>query len=166
MNNLPDISKWNLSNANNISLLFFNCNSLSSLPNISKWNINKVNNMDFIFEGCNSLSFFPDISKWNINNNRNTSNIKISIPLSDISKLELDAKINNYDPSLVYKFDSKNLEEVPLDSLSSNDEKDKLSKKNNENEIKLISPYNANNSFDFAFDNQSLQDYYENFYNI
>ena len=35
---LPDISKWNICDVNNISGLFFGCSSLKELPDISKWN--------------------------------------------------------------------------------------------------------------------------------
>jgi len=41
------------------------CSSLSSLPDISKWNTNNVNDMKCMFYGCSSLSSLPDISKWN-----------------------------------------------------------------------------------------------------
>ena len=44
------------------------CSSLSSLPNISKWNINNVEDMFGMFKGCSSLSSLPDISKWNTDN--------------------------------------------------------------------------------------------------
>ena len=45
--------------------MFFGCSSLSSLPDISKWNTINVNDMRFMFYGCSSLSSLPDISKWN-----------------------------------------------------------------------------------------------------
>ena len=51
-----------------MSYMFYGCSSLSSLPDISKWNIYNVDNMSFMFDGCKLLSFLPDISKWNINN--------------------------------------------------------------------------------------------------
>jgi len=56
---IPDISKWNIENVNDISCLFYKCSSLISLPNISKWNINKVNNMIGLFYGCSSLKELP-----------------------------------------------------------------------------------------------------------
>ena len=65
---LPDISKWNTKNINNMNHIFSGCSSLSSLPDISKWNTNNVINMSDMFNGCSSLSSLPDISKWNINN--------------------------------------------------------------------------------------------------
>ena len=32
--------------------MFYNCELLSSLPDISKWNTNNVNNMSFMFSNC------------------------------------------------------------------------------------------------------------------
>ena len=53
---LPDISKWNTNNINNMSCMFRECSSLSSLPDISKWNTNNVRNMSHMFCKCSSLS--------------------------------------------------------------------------------------------------------------
>ena len=68
MESLPDISKWNMKNVDNINEMFKECISLKSLPDISKWNTKNINNMNSLFEGCSSLISLPDISKWNINN--------------------------------------------------------------------------------------------------
>ena len=55
LTSLPDLSKWNVSNVNDISGLFYGCSSLTSLPDISKWNINNVNNnISGLFYGCSS----------------------------------------------------------------------------------------------------------------
>ena len=62
---LPDISKWKTSKVTNMSRLFKNCISLTKLPNISIWYTNNVERMDYIFAGCSSLSSLPDTSKWN-----------------------------------------------------------------------------------------------------
>ena len=45
--------------------MFRGCKSLISLPDISKWNTSNVEDMDFMFDGCNSLISLPDISNWN-----------------------------------------------------------------------------------------------------
>ena len=50
-----------------MSYMFYNCSSLSFLPDISKWNTNNVNDMKGIFSECKSLESLPDISKWNSN---------------------------------------------------------------------------------------------------
>ena len=62
---LPDISKWNLTKAIDMSSLFYMCNSLVSLPDISKWELDNVDDISFIFYGCNSLVSLPNISQWN-----------------------------------------------------------------------------------------------------
>ena len=40
-----DISKWNTLNVNNMSWMFYQCNSLISLPDISKWNASNIKNI-------------------------------------------------------------------------------------------------------------------------
>ena len=64
-NNIPDISKWNTSNVNNMSYMFSFC---KDLPDISKWDTSNVNNMGGMFSFCDNL---PDISKWNTSNINN-----------------------------------------------------------------------------------------------
>ena len=58
---LPDISKWNTSNVNNMSGMFFGCKSLSSLPDISKWNTSKLEENDDMFKGCDKILKKPII---------------------------------------------------------------------------------------------------------
>ena len=48
-----------------MSSIFYNCKSLISLPDISKWNFKNVDDISFIFNGCHSLVSLPDLSKWN-----------------------------------------------------------------------------------------------------
>ena len=87
---LPDISKWNTSNVNDMSGMFYQCTSLKYLPDISKWNTNKVINISRIFYNCKSLSSLPDISKWYTNNFSDMSNMFANcislVDLPDISK--------------------------------------------------------------------------------
>ena len=40
--------------------MFYECSSLSSLPDISKWNTNNVNNMSDMYNDCISLLSLPD----------------------------------------------------------------------------------------------------------
>jgi len=40
------------------------CNNCGFMvPDISKWNTSQVNNMKGLFQGCSSLTELPDISK-------------------------------------------------------------------------------------------------------
>ena len=41
--------------------MFVRCNLLISLPDISKWNTSNVEDMEFMFYECNSLISLPDI---------------------------------------------------------------------------------------------------------
>ena len=63
---LPDLSKWDLSNAKTFESMFAGCSSLIIFPNISNWKICKAKNMYSMFAGCYSLQFLDDISKWEI----------------------------------------------------------------------------------------------------
>ena len=67
LNYLPDISKWDIDNINNINYIFNRCSSLTFLPDISKWEFEENTKMHFIFNGCLSLSFIPYNFKKNIN---------------------------------------------------------------------------------------------------
>ena len=62
---LPDISKWNIDKANDMSEMFYGCSSLISLPDISNWNTENIEDMSYMFLDCLSLIYLPDISKWN-----------------------------------------------------------------------------------------------------
>ena len=46
---IPDISKWNTNNVQDISYMFDNCSSLLSLPDISGWKTSNIINMDYLF---------------------------------------------------------------------------------------------------------------------
>ena len=61
--------KENLLNiAYNMNGLFAGCSSLKELPDISKWNLSNVKDISNLFSGCSSLEKLPDISKWNTDN--------------------------------------------------------------------------------------------------
>jgi surface protein len=66
---LPYISKWDTSNVENMSYMFYGCSSLKVIDeDISNWNTNRVKDIRMIFTNCNSLEKVPDISNWRINN--------------------------------------------------------------------------------------------------
>ena len=48
--------------------LFSYCSSLRLLPDISKWNTKNLENIDYLIIGNSLLLTIPDISKWNIKN--------------------------------------------------------------------------------------------------
>ena len=51
LNSLPDISKWDTKNVNNMSGMFYHCIALKSLPDISKWELNKYLEKEEMFFG-------------------------------------------------------------------------------------------------------------------
>jgi surface protein len=52
LKSLPDLSKWDLSNAVNIESIFTECKLLESLPDISNWNTKNVTNINQLFTDC------------------------------------------------------------------------------------------------------------------
>ena len=51
-----------------IRYIFYGCSKLTILPDISKWDISNVNDISYMFYDCSSLIELPDISTWNTNN--------------------------------------------------------------------------------------------------
>ncbi len=66
-----DISKWNVSNVNDMSRLFENC--LHFNQDISSWDVSNVNDMSRLFENC--IHFNKDISSWDVSNVNNMSRL-------------------------------------------------------------------------------------------
>ena len=140
LKSLPDISKWNTENINNLNSIFENCSLLNFIP-ISKWKLNDEIKINNIFKGCNSLLIIPDISKWKINNIKciNISSFNsTSITLKEVKSNSLSTE-NNKD----YSYED-------YSSLKNND---------NTNLSENI------NSIDFSNNTEDLDDYYDNFYN-
>ena len=48
-----------------MSYMFFGCISLKSLPDLSKWDTSNINNMIWMFFECISLISLPVKSEWN-----------------------------------------------------------------------------------------------------
>ena len=118
LKSLPDISKWNISNVNNMSWMFSYCNSLKSLPDISKWNTSNVNDMSWIFYECNSLISLPDISKWNTSNVNNMNSMFYECKsLISINYYQLNNKLDVIDT----EFNLSSNESKPNQSYLNND---------------------------------------------
>ena len=73
LNNLPDISEWDMKNVTNMSYMFHDCKSLKSLPDISNWDTKNVKDMSHMFSMCTSLKSLSDISQWDMKNVTNMS---------------------------------------------------------------------------------------------
>ena len=169
---LPDISKWNTENINNLSNIFYDCISLKSIPDISKWNISKVKNISGLFYNCINLNKLPNISIWNTSEVKEINNIftncKSLISLPDISKWNLknvdnksyisnifDSSIKSGNNSL-YKFSSS----FNNDEASSHSEEPLNEKTEN---IKFNDNYENNEYFEDLKDDNFYK-YYQNFY--
>ena len=59
-----DISGWNVSNAESMQYMFFECSELKSVGDISSWDVSKVTNMNSMFYRCKK--FDQDISGWDV----------------------------------------------------------------------------------------------------
>ena len=63
-----DISDWDVSNATDMKVMFYNCVVLKSVGDISKWDVSNVINMSAMFDSCEELESVGDISKWDVSN--------------------------------------------------------------------------------------------------
>ena len=58
----PDISKWNVSNVENMRGMFYECYNFNC--DLSKWDVKNVKDMHCMFYFCKN--FNQDISRWNV----------------------------------------------------------------------------------------------------
>ena len=143
LKNIPNISNWDTKNVTNMEGLFRNCSSLITLPNILQWNINSLHNIQHLFSGCSSLITFPDISKWNV----------ITISKSTESRNSNNILINS-------KLKENNTSKEDL-SLSTNFSDDSITSKENQNKT----TYSLLNYNYLIINNNEIDDnYYDNFY--
>ena len=47
-----DLSKWNVSNVENMRCMFYECKQLKSVGDLSNWNVSNVKNVNCMFSGC------------------------------------------------------------------------------------------------------------------
>ena len=59
--------------------MFYGCSKITELPDISKWNITNINDISFMFYNCSSLTELPDISKWNTINIKDMNNLFMDV---------------------------------------------------------------------------------------
>ena len=53
----PDVSKWDVSNVENMSWMFYNCSGAAFNPDVSNWNVSNVTNMVYMFGDCSGAAF-------------------------------------------------------------------------------------------------------------
>ena len=109
--------------------MFYRFSSLISLPDISKWNTQNINNLNCIFENCSLLTFIPNISKWKFNYKikiiiPDISKWKISITdWSNFSDISYDNYYYNKKDSFLSR-DFLKSSDFTKDSILSNDNED------------------------------------------
>ena len=54
-----DLSRWDVSNVENMCCMFQNCKSFNS--DLGEWDVSKVDDMQYMFDGCISMKGLP---KW------------------------------------------------------------------------------------------------------
>ena len=62
---LPDISKWDVTNVRKIQFLLFGCLRLTKFKIFKK--VDKVEDISYLYYGCDSLEKDPDLREWNFN---------------------------------------------------------------------------------------------------
>jgi surface protein len=96
-----DISKWDVSNVTDMTMMFYNNVFDGKNGDISGWNVTKVNNMKEMFS---RTDFNIDISKWDVSNVEDMSkmfeNSDFSHDLSNWTPFKLvhDYKMCSYSP--------------------------------------------------------------------
>ena len=90
-----DISYWDVSNATDMEVMFYECDELESIGDLSNWNVSKVTNMRSMFYGCKALKTVGDISGWDVSNVTNMSRMfyKCKSFNQDLSKWDV-SKVN------------------------------------------------------------------------
>lgn len=68
-----DISEWDVSNVENFSGMFENCEDLVSVGDLSKWKIRTDEHVTFeqMFRNCSNLKYIGDISTWDVSSVNN-----------------------------------------------------------------------------------------------
>ena len=61
-----DVSKWDVSNVENMDSMFKSCVNLEKIIGIENWDVSKVENMQDMFNGCEA--FNQDVSNWDVSN--------------------------------------------------------------------------------------------------
>ena len=90
-----DVSKWDVSNVENMDSMFKGCINLEEIIGIEDWDVSKVENMQDMFRGCEK--FNQDISKWNVSSVENMQDMFRGCEKfnQDISKWNVSKVTNN-----------------------------------------------------------------------
>ena len=87
-----DVSKWDVSNVENMDSMFKGCINLEEIIGIEKWDVSNVENMEDMFYECKL--FNQDISGWDVSNVKNMEDMFYRC-------YEFNKPLNNWDVSSV-----------------------------------------------------------------
>ena len=87
-----DVSKWDVSNVENMDSMFKGCINLEEIIGIEKWDVSNVENMEDMF--CECKLFNQDISGWDVSNVKNMEDMFYRC-------YEFNKPLNNWDVSSV-----------------------------------------------------------------
>ena len=92
--------------------MFSGCNSLISLPDLSKWNISNVEDMSNMFYGCNSIKSLPDFYMLNKYKNDVIFEVTYKKNKNKVTILGQNFIVNNkYKGSIIYNNSESELKE-------------------------------------------------------
>ena len=66
-----DLSGWVVDNVQTMSLMFSQCQALTTLIGLENWNVSKVTDMANMFNWCENLLNVDFLTNWNVNNVKN-----------------------------------------------------------------------------------------------
>ena len=101
VNNLldvPNISRMDTSNVENMHAMFEGCNKLVKLKGINRWNVEKVVTMRGMFYECLNLKYLSEIEEWNPIKLKNCYQMFFgckSLTNSEVSKIEKWQNVNH-----------------------------------------------------------------------
>ena len=87
LKNIEELKYLDTKNVNNFSHMFCYCNLLSNIKPLEKWNVSNGNNFSYMFSYCNEISDIIPLGKWNVSNGNDFSFMFI-IRYKTIEKLE------------------------------------------------------------------------------
>ena len=70
-----DLSGWIVDNVQTMSLMFSQCQALTTLIGLENWNVSKVTDMANMFNWCENLLNVDFLTNWNVNNVKNIGNM-------------------------------------------------------------------------------------------
>ena len=84
LKSIGDISNWDVSKVEDMRFMFGDCSKLELVGNLSNWNVSKVEDMSFMFGGCAQLKSVGDLSDWNVSKVKYMTNMLSTSAITNI----------------------------------------------------------------------------------